>query len=90
MFDALCRALVHHSRVHVMSVGYKLSPEHKFPEGLEDAYAATCWASQHAADFGADATRIAVAGECVMSSTHLKCCRQLFGVEAQILKSHTL
>ena len=64
MFDALCRALAHHSRVHVVSVGYSLAPEHKFPEGLEDAYAATLWASEHAADFGADSSRLAVAGEC--------------------------
>ncbi|DBA95607.1 TPA: hypothetical protein ACH3X3_013455 [Trebouxia sp. C0006] len=63
VFDALCRALAHHSRVHVVSVGYSLAPEHNFPEGLEDAYAATLWASEHAADFGADPSRIAVAGD---------------------------
>ena len=63
LFDALCRALVHHSSAHVVSVGYKLAPEHQFPEGLEDAYAATCWVQQHAAEFGADPSRIAVAGE---------------------------
>ena len=40
-----------------------LAPEHKFPEGLEDAYAATQWAQQHAADFGANPDQIAVAGE---------------------------
>ena len=62
VFDALCRALAHHCRAHVVSVGYSLAPEHKFPEGLEDAYAATLWASEHAADFGADPSRIAVAG----------------------------
>lgn len=48
----------------MVSVGYKLAPEHQFPEGLEDAYAATCWASQYAAEFGADPSCIAVAGEC--------------------------
>ena len=63
VFDALCRALVHHSGAHVVSVGYSLAPEHKFPEGLQDAYAATCWASDHSADFGADPSRITVAGE---------------------------
>ena len=46
-----------------MSVGYSLAPEHKFPEGLEDAYAATLWVSEHAVDFGADPSCIAVAGE---------------------------
>lgn len=63
VFDALCRALVHHSGAHVVSVGYSLAPEHKFPEGLQDAYAAICWASDHSADFGADPSRIAVAGD---------------------------
>ena len=63
LFDGLCRALVHHSGAHLVSVGYALAPEHKFPEGLEDAYAATCWAHQHAADFEADPDCIAVAGE---------------------------
>ena len=63
VFDPLCRALAHHSGLHIVSVGYKLSPEHKFPEGLEDAYSATVWVSQHAADFGADPDRIAVGGD---------------------------
>ena len=80
MFDALCRALAHHSRVHVVSVGYSLAPEHNFPEGLEDANAATLWASEHAADFGADPSRIAVAGECT-AVTAYGCWKQfvLFG-----------
>ena len=80
MFDALCRALAHHSRVHVVSVGYSLAPERKFPEGLEDAYAATLWASEHAADLGADPSRIAVAGECT-AVTAYGCWKQfvLFG-----------
>ena len=63
-FDGLSRALVHHSGAHLVSVGYALAPEQKFPEGLEDAYAATQWVQQHAADFGADPDQIAVAGEC--------------------------
>ena len=63
IFDPLCRALAHHSGIHVVSVGYKLAPEHKFPEGLEDAYSATMWVAQHAAEFGADPSRLAVGGD---------------------------
>ena len=58
---------MHHSGAHLVSVGYALAPEHKFPEGLEDAYAATCWAAQNAASYGADPDCIAVAGECTGS-----------------------
>ncbi len=83
MFDALCRALAHHSRAHVVSVGYSLAPEHKFPGGLQDAYAATSWASEHAADFGADPSRIAVAGECTMTAHVVLKQVMLFGSRAQ-------
>ena len=63
VFDPLCRALAHHSGIHVVSVGYKLAPKHKFPEGLKDAYSATVWVAQHAAEFGADPSRLAVGGD---------------------------
>ena len=65
-----------------MSVGYSLGPERKFPEGLEDAYAATLWASEHAADFGADSSCIAVAGECTMTAHVVLKKFMLFGYKA--------
>lgn len=61
--EMLCRRLADSARVRVLSVAYRLAPEHKFPAAPEDAYAATQWAAAHAGDIGLIADRIMVAGD---------------------------
>lgn len=50
------------SRAVVVVVGYRAAPEHRYPAALDDAYNALIWVSQHAAELGIDAHRIAVGG----------------------------
>lgn len=61
--DAICRALATMVPCVVVSAGYRLAPEHPFPAAIDDCYAAMKWAATHAAEFGADRRRIAVAGD---------------------------
>jgi acetyl esterase len=62
-YDPFCRALAADSGCMVLSVGYRLAPEKKFPAAIKDAWTATVWAAEHAEELGADKTRLAVAGE---------------------------
>lgn len=61
--DGVCRQLAGASRALVVSVDYRRPPESRFPEPVDDCYAATRWVYEHAATIGADATRLAVAGD---------------------------
>jgi len=61
--DAMCRNLCAGAGCVVVSVNYRLAPEHKFPAGPDDCLAATRWAVAHAASLGADAGRVVVAGD---------------------------
>lgn len=61
--DALCRRISHGAGVHVLSVAYRLAPEHKAPAAADDADAAYRWALEHAGELDADPDRIAVGGD---------------------------
>ncbi len=61
--DGTCRAMANGVGAVVVSVDYRLAPEHKFPAAAEDAYAATQWVFDHADELGADPDRLAVAGD---------------------------
>jgi acetyl esterase len=61
--DAVCRHLCMEAECLVLSVDYRLAPEHKYPAAIEDAWAATCWAVNNAKRLGGDPDRIAVGGD---------------------------
>ncbi|HEX6674325.1 MAG TPA: alpha/beta hydrolase [Actinomycetes bacterium] len=61
--DQACRLLCRQAGVHVLSVHYRLAPEHPFPAAVSDAWEALCWAADNAAALGADPARLAVGGD---------------------------
>jgi len=61
--DEPCRAIAEATCATVVSVDYRLAPEHPFPAAIDDGYAAVCWVAEHAEDLGVDAGRLVVAGD---------------------------
>jgi acetyl esterase len=62
-FDPFCTFLATGASCIVVSIDYRLAPEHKHPAAVDDAVAAVNWVAKYARDIGGDPTRIAVAGD---------------------------
>ncbi len=63
MMDPWCQMIAAEVDAIVVSVDYRLAPEHPFPAGVHDCYAALLWTAEHADDLGIDTQRIAIAGQ---------------------------
>jgi acetyl esterase len=62
-YDAICTIVANRAGCKVVSVDYRLSPEHKFPVPFNDCYAAVQWVHAHAAEIGVNPDRVAVGGD---------------------------
>jgi len=61
--DWMCGTVARDLDAVVVSIEYRLAPEHPFPAGLDDCYAGLLWTVEHAVEFGADPRRLGVMGE---------------------------
>src|SRR3546814_455608 len=88
--DATCRALANRSGAVVVSVDYRLAPEHQAPAALDDCLAALCWTVENAELLGIDATKVAVGGDSAGGNLAALVCQRMrdeFGpaIEFQLL-----
>lgn len=77
--DGACRFLAAHSGCRVLSIDYRLAPEHPFPIPVEDAVAAFRWAAENAAELGADPDKIGVGGDSAGGNLATAVCLQVRG-----------
>lgn len=75
--DLVCRALSEESSCRVLSIGYRLAPEHRFPAAIEDAIAGIRETARHAAALGIDASKLAVCGDSAGATLTAVACQTL-------------
>ncbi|MGH1517831.1 alpha/beta hydrolase [Chryseobacterium sp. JK1] len=61
--EVLSRGLANHNQALVLSIDYRLAPEHQFPAGFDDCYTALLWIKEHIGGYGGDVDKILVAGD---------------------------
>jgi acetyl esterase len=81
--DVLCRSLCLQAGIVVVSVDYRMGPEHKFPAAYDDSVAAFNWTVAHAASLGIDASRIAIGGDSAGGNLAAAACLGLRGQSVQ-------
>ena len=74
--DGPARAIAKRAGIVVVSVGYRLAPEHRFPAAVDDAWAATQWVSNHAEELKLDGERIGVGGDSAGGNLATVCARR--------------
>jgi acetyl esterase len=74
--DTLCRVLADLSGCAVLSAGYRLAPEHRFPTAVEDAWDATLWLAREGRALGLDTTRLALGGDSAGGTLATVCATQ--------------
>ncbi|KAK9817673.1 hypothetical protein WJX72_000490 [[Myrmecia] bisecta] len=75
---ALCSKLSSRAGYIVVSVDYRLAPQHKFPAAHRDAYAAAAWVAEHAASLGGNPSRLAVGGDSAGGNLAIATCLQAY------------
>jgi acetyl esterase len=88
--DTICRALANASGAVVLNAGYRLAPEARFPAAADDALAATRWAHANAGHLGADAGRLAVAGDSAGGNLAAVVCQDLRDAAEPIVRFQLL
>ncbi|MFC4455035.1 alpha/beta hydrolase [Deinococcus sonorensis] len=88
--DSVCRELCAAAETAVLSVEYRLAPEHPFPAPVDDAYAALLWAAEHARELGADPSRLAVAGDSAGASLSIAVTQRARDEHGPALKAQLL
>lgn len=74
--DVFCRFLCRRSGVLVISVDYRLAPEHPYPAALDDAWESVLWVAANGDELGADAGRLAVGGDSAGGTLAATVCRR--------------